>query len=108
MHDCHISNFDGKQSSRMMESAENGTTAEELIPAVTVYETNFYQPGYFNLILVRVHEVSDIGMRLRYFLQDLAYGIVDPLPYQFIFTLVLEVISYICLVMSLVHLTFHT
>ena len=34
-----------------MESTENDTTPEGPQPAV--YETKFYQPGYFGLILVR-------------------------------------------------------
>ena len=48
---CHISNFtdiDGKQSS-IMEPIENDTTSEMNLE---VYETKFYQPGYFGLILV--------------------------------------------------------
>ena len=35
----------------IMDPIENSTTPEGLKP--TVYETKFYQPGYFGLILVR-------------------------------------------------------
>ena len=51
-HDCQISNFtetDDEQRSSIMEPTENSTT-KGLKP--TVYETKFYQPGYFGLILV--------------------------------------------------------
>ena len=54
-HDCQINNFtevDGEHSSRTTESTENDTRPEGLKAAV--YETNFYQPGYFGLILVKI------------------------------------------------------
>ena len=106
--DCQISNLseiDDEQSSR--ESTENGTISNGL--ELTVYETKFYQPGYFGLILVRIHNiVACISDHTNWtnFVQDLTYGLVDPLPHQFTFTL--EVISYICLILSLVCLTFLT
>jgi hypothetical protein len=103
-HDCQISNFtevDHEQGTRESTSTENGTTSEGQQPAV--YETKFNQPGYFGLILVRAEFYHLILAKLDY-LQDLTYGIVDPLPHKFTFTL--EVISYICLVSSVACLTF--
>ena len=54
-HDCQIRNFTENDEelhrSRVRKSTENGTAPEGL--KLAVYETNFYQPGYFGLILVR-------------------------------------------------------
>ena len=56
-HDCQIRNFtdlevEDEQRTRVVwESTKNHTTPEGPQPAV--YETKFYQPGYFGLVLVR-------------------------------------------------------